>query len=56
LSDTAASNVEGGLLVGAYVTKCFGALTVLDGVNFALAADAKTATDPEATQSNAENN
>ncbi len=38
MSDTAASNVEGGLLVGAEVTKRFGALTVLDGVNFALAA------------------
>lgn len=35
--DTAAS-VDGGLLVGAGVSKHFGALTVLDGVNFTLAA------------------
>jgi branched-chain amino acid transport system ATP-binding protein len=38
LQDTAASSVEGGLLVGAHVSKRFGALTVLDGVNFTLAA------------------
>ncbi len=34
----AASSVEGGLLVGAGIYKHFGALTVLDGVNFTLAA------------------
>lgn len=37
--DSAASGVDGGLLVGADVYKSFGALTVLDGVNFALAAN-----------------
>ena len=36
LQDTAASSVDGGLLVGADVHKKFGALTVLDGVNFTL--------------------
>jgi len=36
LQDTAASSVDGGLLVGADVHKNFGALTVLDGVNFTL--------------------
>jgi branched-chain amino acid transport system ATP-binding protein len=36
LQDTAASSVDGGLLVGADVHKRFGALTVLDRVNFAL--------------------
>jgi branched-chain amino acid transport system ATP-binding protein len=39
LVDTAASRVDGGLLVGADVRKQFGALTVLDGVNFALRAN-----------------
>ncbi len=39
MQDTAASGVDGGLLVGADVYKRFGALTVLDGVNFALAAN-----------------
>jgi branched-chain amino acid transport system ATP-binding protein len=39
LQDTAASGVDGGLLVGVAVHKRFGALTVLDGVNFALAAN-----------------
>ena len=39
MPDTAASGVDGGLLVGAGVHKRFGALTVLDGVNFALAAN-----------------
>jgi branched-chain amino acid transport system ATP-binding protein len=39
LQDTAASGVDGGLLVGADVHKRFGALTVLDGVNFKLAAN-----------------
>jgi branched-chain amino acid transport system ATP-binding protein len=39
LQDTAASSVDGGLLVGADVHKRFGALTVLDGVNFKLAAN-----------------
>jgi branched-chain amino acid transport system ATP-binding protein len=38
LSETAASSVDGGLLVGAGIHKNFGALTVLDGVNFTLAA------------------
>jgi branched-chain amino acid transport system ATP-binding protein len=36
LQDTAASSVDSGLLVGADVHKRFGALTVLDGVNFTL--------------------
>jgi branched-chain amino acid transport system ATP-binding protein len=39
LQGTTASGVDGGLLVGADVHKRFGALTVLDGVNFALAAN-----------------
>jgi branched-chain amino acid transport system ATP-binding protein len=39
LEDTAASGVDGGLLVGADVYQHFGALTVLDGVNFALGAN-----------------
>jgi branched-chain amino acid transport system ATP-binding protein len=39
LLDTAARGVYGGLLVGAGVYKRFGALTVLDGVNFTLAAN-----------------
>ena len=34
---TAANSVDGGLLVGAGIYKRFGALTVLDGVNFTLA-------------------
>jgi branched-chain amino acid transport system ATP-binding protein len=34
----AASSVDGGLLVGADITKRFGAFTVLDGVNFKLGA------------------
>jgi len=37
LLDTAASSVDGGLLVGAGIHKRFGALTVLDGVDFTLA-------------------
>ncbi len=37
--ETAASSVDGGLLVGAGIHKRFGALTVLDGVNFTLAAN-----------------
>ena len=37
MQDTAVSGVDGGLLVGADVYKRFGALTVLDGVHFALA-------------------
>ena len=36
MQDTAASNVDSGLLVGVDVHKSFGALTVLDGVNFTL--------------------
>jgi branched-chain amino acid transport system ATP-binding protein len=39
LQETAASGIDGGLLVGADVHKRFGALTVLDGVNFTLAAN-----------------
>lgn len=39
MQDTAASSVDSGLLVGADVYKQFGALAVLDGVNFALAAN-----------------
>ena len=39
MPDIAASGVDDGLLVGADVHKRFGALTVLDGVNFALAAN-----------------
>lgn len=39
MQDTAASSVDGGLLVGADIYKRFGALTVLDGVNFKLAAN-----------------
>jgi branched-chain amino acid transport system ATP-binding protein len=39
LQETAASGVDGGLLVGAGVYKSFGALSVLDGVNFTLAAN-----------------
>lgn len=39
MQETAASSVDSGLLVGANVHKRFGALTVLDGVNFTLAAD-----------------
>jgi branched-chain amino acid transport system ATP-binding protein len=39
LQHTAASSVDGGLLVGADVHKRFGALTVLDGVTFALKAN-----------------
>jgi branched-chain amino acid transport system ATP-binding protein len=38
LPESAASSVDGGLLVGADIYKNFGALTVLDGVNFTLAA------------------
>ncbi len=39
MEETAASSVDGGLLVGAGVYKSFGALSVLDGVNFTLAAN-----------------
>lgn len=39
MQEAAASGVDGGLLVGASVYKRFGALTVLDGVNFKLAAN-----------------
>ncbi len=39
MQDTAASSVDGGLLVGADVHQRFGALTVLDGVSFTLAAN-----------------
>ncbi len=39
MQDTAASSVDGGLLVGADIYKSFGALSVLDGVNFTLAAN-----------------
>jgi branched-chain amino acid transport system ATP-binding protein len=39
LQVTAASSVDGGLLVGTGVYQHFGALTVLDGVNFSLAAN-----------------
>lgn len=39
MQETAASSVDGGLLVGADVYKRFGALTVLAGVNFTLAAN-----------------
>jgi branched-chain amino acid transport system ATP-binding protein len=39
LQDKVASGIDGGLLVGAAVTKRFGALTVLDGVDFSLAAN-----------------
>ena len=39
MQDTAASSVDSGLLVGADVYKRFGALTVLDGVNFTLGAN-----------------
>ena len=39
MQDTAASSVDGGLLVGADVHKRFEALTVLEGVNFKLAAN-----------------
>jgi branched-chain amino acid transport system ATP-binding protein len=39
LLETAASSVDGGLLVGAAIQKRFGALTVLDGLNFTLAAN-----------------
>ena len=39
MQDTAASSVDAGLLVGADIHKRFGALTVLDGVNFTLAAN-----------------
>ena len=39
MQGTAASSVDGGLLVGADIYKRFGALTVLDGVNFKLAAN-----------------
>jgi branched-chain amino acid transport system ATP-binding protein len=39
LQHTAASGVDGGLLVGADVYKQFGALVVLDGVSFTLAAN-----------------
>lgn len=39
MQEAAASGVDGGLLVGANVYKRFGALTVLDGVNFKLAAN-----------------
>ncbi len=39
MQDTAASSVDSGLLVGAGVYKSFGALSVLEGVNFTLAAN-----------------
>ncbi len=39
MQETAASGVDGSLLVGAGVHKSFGALSVLDGVNFTLAAN-----------------
>jgi branched-chain amino acid transport system ATP-binding protein len=39
LLETAPSSVDGVLLVGAEIQKRFGALTVLDGVNFTLAAN-----------------
>ena len=39
MQETAASSVDAGLLVGTNVYKRFGALTVLEGVNFALAAN-----------------
>jgi branched-chain amino acid transport system ATP-binding protein len=39
LPDTSVSGADGSLLVGADVHKRFGALTVLDGVNFTLAAN-----------------
>ncbi len=39
MQDSTASSVDGGLLVGADIYQRFGALTVLEGVNFVLAAN-----------------